>query len=457
MSDEETVRGASTSQVVHGLSDAYGLGHVAAAGLGTPCGVNEASFPYWGLYAYAPSVGQWDCFEGETFAVITGPYLRSPCVCQGLPSERPSLWDALMPGMLAGIFLLATAVALGRLWGSIDSKENGVLWCIIGAILSLIDEVTDLAVLYQFWHLEQWGFFHISATVLVLSSLIMAFLSLQMGVWGSGLWSDVMSAFFGFAGFSPALMVFCKYERENFSYLKAAEAIFESLPQFELQMVVITLEGWRHAWAQQRLLLFSGFSSLVGLGYSLTTLFAHVANCRTRCSSKVVQMGVLLFFASDVGLRTLAVSTLAYAADDWPFWFGASHFIWWLCVLWQGCVGLTITVFTLMHLQNGRDEWRAFLNYVVAFDCVLTFSMIYIGMLPWMPHPHVDPTFIQSIYISTIAGLTCKISSYFWVIVKNQDMKTIWCTTAPYTRSRNPGWAVCCCFCDFFEAGGDLL
>ena len=476
-----TVRGAYTSIVVHELTAAYGLDAYAADDLGVPCGVADSSFPYAALYLYTPAIREWGCFRGETFAEFTGPYYRSPCLCQTLPPAQPS--RGMLKGAGTGVAILVVGVLLlGRFWGACSSPASEGAWAwklsmATGAVLQLLDQASDLLVIAHFAYLEQWGYFYVAVCFVVLPAILGLLFGILVSkddkTWLERIITAVLGLF-GLLGPLSALRGLCSGEGSDgdafgfFTLLKVMEALFESSPQFLLQSIVITLSGWRHIWVEQPIVVISALLSLGSISHTFTSaacsdfsyfgpLAFFLDSIRVRepkhRKSKVVMLGLLVHCSANLLLRTMAACVLAYAAGgSW----GLLTPIWWLCLLWCGGLACAVDTFAVPNWSNlvGDDlEPRTGLILFESFDTALCTLMTLTGLSSGMPRPHVDPDFIENTYAALVGGIISKLVTHFWMrpaFSPHPGDREVWGTCKPQRRltMEGPQWpSAGCCGC----------
>ena len=114
-------------------------------------------------------------------------------------------------------------------------------------------------------------------------------------------------------------------ETESSGFVKIFEAIAESASQSMLQLFFLTVTTWRKAWTETPVVVVSAAISVLSLSFQFATyptttggrdsgfLFMMADEYRGR---KVTTVGLLFYFASDIGLRALALSVFGYAADS---------------------------------------------------------------------------------------------------------------------------------------------
>jgi hypothetical protein len=137
-------------------------------------------------------------------------------------------------------------------------------------------------------------------------------------------------------------------------------------------------------------------------------------------------VGLLFYFAADIGLRALALSVFGYAAEGYA-WFALAAY-----VLANAAVARLF----------GEDKTAAASAIGGFFAGILPFlygvyanpkhvkveftlstltcaSLALIGLYaPWLPHPHphVDPTFITATSTMVAAAVGCKVAAFVWYV-----------------------------------------
>ena len=168
---------------MHGLSSFYGLSE-SAVGIGNECGRHLESGlarlnPFGprevhSIYLYLPIAHGWDCYDGQTYFRVGSSY-RSPCLCQ--PPPPPDYIGSLVSGLTFGALLPFLCLVLGWSWDTFERRcpamnrswraHSWRMRIAAGAVLHVIDHVTDLFVVYHFWVVGLYSYMAASAAVLV--------------------------------------------------------------------------------------------------------------------------------------------------------------------------------------------------------------------------------------------------------------------------------------------------
>jgi len=193
-----TVGEASRSDVVAGLSIAYGLtkqfattqqdvatpANASASGahrtgmlvdprddgyvtlgaleraykLELPCGVPSRTRPE-AQYVYMPTASTWDCFPGETIHHISHAF-RSPCVCREPEQTTPAQTEH---GMIAGLLLLPLIAGVaGWTWDNVFGRATPSLAArvLMSGVLFAMEEVAAYVLAHHFRTVGYLGYFY---------------------------------------------------------------------------------------------------------------------------------------------------------------------------------------------------------------------------------------------------------------------------------------------------------
>ena len=217
------------------------------------------------------------------------------------------------------------------------------------------------------------------------------------------------------------------------------EAASESAPQLYLQLAYVTMEHWRVAAAQHVSWLPGVPIFLVSIAVSFVALVASAAtylgghdadnmSLKHNKGSVGIQMALALFFICDLGMKGLGLSVLFYAAGSfgWLIVGPAIAVLLYVGVATIGRGGLFERVFAaLVNLPlaampfadgfgNGAAPWM--IRDAVA-SSLASAALVAIGLLPQLPHPHVDPEFRHNTLVLLgfcVAGKAATLALYVY-------------------------------------------
>ena len=311
------------------------------------------------------------------------------------------------------------------------------------ALLATLDEVTDVFALLKFREQGAWPFFWASIVILVMASASGGFLGMLATSpnyrsdpsYRSGVCLGIT---FGMLGLSPIVEAINDLregqETGASGAVKIFEAQFESASQFILQLLYITVDTWRGAWETSRIVVYSCGISFFSLALQFATYAQSPAGIestvkmtlRSGTHSKVLTVGFLFYFASDLTLRALAVCVLGYAAEGWAWIVAvvylATHvltieilkpksFEVLICAFTS--LGIGSSLFMLMDVFGSKPQAKG--EFVVStVGCV---AAVIAGLYwPGLPHPHVDPTFRAASMGMMATAASAKVVSFIWYV-----------------------------------------
>ena len=217
------------------------------------------------------------------------------------------------------------------------------------------------------------------------------------------------------------------------------EAASESAPQLYLQLAYVTMEHWRVAAAQHVSWLPGVPIFLVSIAVSFVALVASAAtflgghdaggvmSLKHNKGSVGIQMALALFFICDLGMKGLGLSVLFYAAGSFG-WLIVGPAIAVLLYVGAATIGVGLSVRVLLALVNlplaampfaGGDGNAAapwMIRDAVA-SSLASAALVAIGLLPQLPHPHVDPEFRHNTLVLLgfcVAGKAATLALYVY-------------------------------------------
>ena len=209
-----TILMAPSSITMGAIQEHYNLSQTAALRLDEPCGALPARgkelvnrivmnmMPYASteeeekivsVYAYSPAMRIWSCFPGSAAVDMHQDGLRSACACRF--EELLDVPAALRKGVIGSLSVIILTLALPTAADMLsvskrrcEKQEPNQKFgffkkakTLFSAFLQLADEITDIRVLFTYFHAGWWGFFSVALFVLTVSSLAcMCFASLEV-------------------------------------------------------------------------------------------------------------------------------------------------------------------------------------------------------------------------------------------------------------------------------------
>ena len=253
----------------------------------------------------------------------------------------------------------------------------------------------------------------------------------------------------GFIGLSPIVEAAADLdggeETPASGVVKVFEAAVESAGQFNLQLFYLTVITWRVAWETSSIVVISAAISYVSLAIQFATYHATPAGgnrvlgirMNSHSGTKQATTGYLFYFASDLALRSAAVSVLGYASQQYAWWIAGAYLLVnavIACVTMQFVGGPSrhfgplfgstigfLTAFIPLNKLTGCAHYAVWEFLLSTTACV---AAIVAGLYwPGLPHPHVDPTFIRNaVGLAATAGST-KIAAFVWYVYPMSFMK----------------------------------
>jgi hypothetical protein len=200
------------------------------------------------------------------------------------------------------------------------------------AVFTLSDEVTDLLSIANFYETGEFDFFRGAIALLLLSSVFVGYNS--TGINGQR-GSNSERFWLGTCGVLPFYDSWINLRRggeqkddgqlwvKTIKWVKLWEAVWESAPQFYLQMIFLTKQGWATMWDRHQIQLLSAVFSFVSLTlsfagfYTATATHPDVGVAPAWKGSKQAMLACATYAASDLALRAIAIAVLSYAAGRW--------------------------------------------------------------------------------------------------------------------------------------------
>ena len=217
------------------------------------------------------------------------------------------------------------------------------------------------------------------------------------------------------------------------------EAASESAPQLYLQLAYVTMEHWRVAAAQHVSWLPGVPIFLVSIAVSFVALVASAATFLGRHNARGeglkhnggsvgIQMALALFFICDLGMKGLGLSVLFYAAGSFG-WLIVGPAIAVLLYVGVATIGEGLCERVVLALLNlplaampflgdvGPAEGAPWMIRDAVASSLASAALVAIGLLPQLPHPHVDPEFRHNTLVLLgfcVAGKAATLALYVY-------------------------------------------
>lgn len=149
----------------------------------------------------------------------------------------------------------------------------------------------------------------------------------------------------------------------------------------------------------------------------------------------VLNLGVMGYFCADLTLRVVAIAVLTYSVGElatalllpalFTLWIGTRLLVWQLARLKHNGYGdLTSVVesyvrdfkriLTPSFMDAGLTARRLSYDFLISTLACIAFTAI--GLLPQMPHPHVDPDFRSNAVAIVAAAVVVKYVTFIWCV-----------------------------------------
>ena len=211
------------------------------------------------------------------------------------------------------------------------------------------------------------------------------------------------------------------------------EAASESAPQLYLQLAYVTMEHWRVAAAQHVSWLPGVPIFLVSIAVSFVALVASAAtflgghdagdvSLKHNKGSVGIQMALALFFICDLGMKGLGLSVLFYAAGSFG-WLIVGPAIAVLLYVGVATIGEGLfnrVLFPLLNLPLAAMPFAGLATWMIrdaVASSLASAALVAIGLLPQLPHPHVDPEFRHNTLVLLgfcVAGKAATLALYVY-------------------------------------------
>ena len=214
-----------------------------------------------------------------------------------------------------------------------------------------------------------------------------------------------------------------------FSTLRLVQALFFSAPLLYLQLWLMMRLGLTRTTHHHATLIASAAIAFASLVVALTAFVTSPVvsrACRVRgwlLSSRVVTIGCSLYFASDITLRALAISTLGSAAGPYSLvlpslllfaWIRASYGqplrVWLDTALRYFGYAMAAPILDGLGADPAGMLLESLLSTALCMACVLA------GLLPVMPHPQHDPAVARGALVTLSASLVLKVATLLWCV-----------------------------------------